>query len=241
MKLAALLSGGKDSLYATYIAGRTHEIRVIVTIKSHNPESYMYHVPNVELVRLQASAMRLPLIFRYSAGVKEEELGDLKTALHDAQVNYGIEGVVSGAIGSKYQKNRIDRICEELGLVSLAPLWGRDRKELWNEMLDAGFEILITAVAAYGLTCDWLGRKMDREALEELGSVCHVDTAGEGGEFETLVVNCPLFNERIRIVRSSRVWDARTLNGQFIIEKAVLERRMDTNYSYMSQPIHQHK
>ncbi len=225
MKLAALVSGGKDSLYAMYIAGRMHEISVIVTIKSHNPESYMYHVPNVELVRLQASAMRLPLIFRHSAGNKEEELEDLKAALREAQASYGVEGAVSGAIGSRYQKNRIDGICEELGLVSLAPLWGRDSRELWNEMLESGFEILITAVAAYGLTGDWLGRKINREALDELGSVRYVDTAGEGGEFETLVVNCPLFNERIRIVRSSRVWDARTQNGQFIIEKAVLESR----------------
>ncbi len=223
MKLAALVSGGKDSLYATYMAGRIHEICVIVTVKSYNPESYMYHVPNIELVRLQAKAMRLPLIFRHSAGNKEEELGDLKTALREALDCYGVEGVVSGAIGSEYQKNRIERICEELGLVSLAPLWGRDRRELWTEMLDSGFEILITAVAAYGLTDDWLGRRIDREALDALCSIRNVDIAGEGGEFETFVVNCPLFDERIRIVKSSSVWDARSLNGQYIIEKAVLE------------------
>jgi len=152
MKLAALISGGKDSLYATYLSGKSHEIRVIVAIKSLNPESYMYHVPNIDLVKLQAKAMRLPLIFKHSRGKEEEELIDLKDALLEAKAQYGIEGVVSGAIFSNYQKDRIDKICNELGLKSLAPLWKRNPKELWNEMFKAGFEVIISAVAAYGLT-----------------------------------------------------------------------------------------
>ncbi|MHC1600150.1 MAG: diphthine--ammonia ligase, partial [Candidatus Methanospirareceae archaeon] len=196
MKLAALVSGGKDSLYAMYLAGKSHEIRVIVTIKSLNPESYMYHVPNIDLVKLQAKAMRLPLILKQSMGKKEEELIDLKEALLEAKARYGIEGVVSGAIFSNYQRGRIDGICNELGLKSLAPLWKRDPKELWNEMFEAGFEVIISAVAAYGLTEEWLGRYVDRNAFDtlcDLHGTCYVCTGGEGGEFETLVVYCPLF------------------------------------------------
>jgi len=225
VKLAALVSGGKDSLYATYIASKRHEIRVLVAIKSLNPDSYMYHVPNIDLVRLQAKSMRLPLVFHHSAGAKEAELSDLRDALREAKIRYGIDGVVSGAIFSNYQRSRIERICNDLGLVSLAPLWRRDPEELWNEMFDAGFEVIITAVAAYGLTDEWLGRLIDRNAVKELCNlhgVCYVCTAGEGGEFETLVINCPLFNERIRILQSHTVWDDKTQSGQFIVDDAVL-------------------
>ena len=223
MRLAALVSGGKDGLYAAYLAGKRDEISVVVAIKSLNPESYMYHVPNIDLVRLQAETMQLPLIFKETSGVKEEELSDLKAALAEAKTRYGVEGVVSGAIYSNYQKKRIDNICDELGLKSLSPLWKRNPKELWNEMFEAGFEVLISAVAAYGLTEDWLGRVMDREAFEELcdlHGICYVCTGGEGGEFETFVTYCPLFKERIVIKESRKVWDKQTMSGQLIIEKA---------------------
>ena len=225
MRLAALVSGGKDSLYAAYLASKDGEVSVIVAIKSLNPESYMYHVPNIDLVKLQAETMGLPLIFKESMGVKEEELVDLKDALSEAKTRYGVEGVVSGAIFSSYQKERVDRICDELGLVSLTPLWKREPEELWDEMFKAGFEVMISAVAAYGLTEAWLGRVMDREAVCELcdlHGICYVCTGGEGGEFETFVTYCPLFRERIVIEESMKVWDKQTMSGQFIIEKARL-------------------
>jgi diphthine-ammonia ligase len=228
MKLAALVSGGKDGLYAAYLASKRDEISVVVAIKSLNPESYMYHVPNIDLVELQAETMQLPLIFRETLGAKEEELSDLKAALAEAKTRYGVEGVVSGAIYSNYQKKRIDDICDELSLRSLSPLWKRNPGELWNEMFKAGFEVLISAVAAYGLTEDWLGRVMDREAFEELCDLhgtCYVCTGGEGGEFETFVTYCPLFKERIVIEKSRKVWDKQTMSGQLIIEKAAITSR----------------
>ena len=228
MRLAALVSGGKDGLYAAYLASKRDEISVVVAIKSLNPESYMYHVPNIDLVELQAEVMRLPLIFRETLGVKEEELFDLKAALEEAKKKYDVEGVVSGAIYSNYQKKRLDGICDELGLRSLSPLWKRNPGELWDEMFEAGFEVVISAVAAYGLTEDWLGRVMNRRAFEELSDLhgtCYVCTGGEGGEFETFVTYCPLFKERIVIKESRNLWDKQTMSGQLIIEKAATTSR----------------
>ena len=230
MKLAALVSGGKDGLYAAYLAGKSEGdmVAAIVAIKSLNPESYMYHVPNIDLVRLQAESMQIPLIFKETIGKKEEELSDLLDALAEAKAEYGVEGVVSGAIYSNYQKERVDRICDELGLLSLAPLWKRNPKELWNEMFGAGFEVMIAAGAAYGLTEEWLGRRVDQGVFNELCDLhgtCYVCTGGEGGEFETFVTNCPLFKERVVVVESRKVWDEPTMSGQLVIEKARLVRR----------------
>ena len=78
MKVGALISGGKDSLAAAYKASKEHDLVCIISLKSKNPESYMFHIPNIDLVKLQAEAMGLPLIFLETEGFKEEELIDLK-------------------------------------------------------------------------------------------------------------------------------------------------------------------
>ena len=228
MKSASLISGGKDSLYATYLASKEHEIKVLISIKSSNPESYMFHVPNIDLVKLQAESMGFPLIFRHTKGVKEEELQDLEDALSEAKERCGIEGVVSGAIFSVYQKKRIDDICDRLALSSRTPLWGRKPRVLWDGMFEAGFEVVISAVAADGLTEEWLGKVVDRQAFNKLLNLhqtCYVCTGGEGGEFETLVVDCPLFKKRIVIEGSRTQWDEKTQSGQFIVERARLVRK----------------
>lgn len=226
MKLASLFSGGKDSVYAAYLAKKLgHKIEVLVSIKSENPESYMFHVPNIDLVKLQAEAMNIPLIFKKTKGEKELELEDLKQALIEAKNKFKIEGVVSGAIFSKYQKQRIDKICSELGLKSIAPLWKKLPREQWKEMLGLGFKIIMVLVAAQGLEKDWLGKQINQKEFEQLLSLhntCYVCTGAEGGEFETFVTDCPLFKKKIQILKSETSWDEKTGSGEFIIKDAKL-------------------
>ncbi|MBI5347396.1 MAG: TIGR00289 family protein [Candidatus Aenigmarchaeota archaeon] len=206
MKLAALVSGGKDSLYAAHVMQQQgHKITQIVSMISENPESYMFHVPNARLVEKQAETMHIPLVQRKTKGEKEKELNDLKSALEGLD----IDGVVTGAVASNYQKTRIDNICKELSLASIAPLWHADQELLLRKMVDDGFEIIITAVAADGLTENWLGRNLNdcMEELIKLSKKHRFSPIGEGGEFETLVVNCPLFKKRLKITESKKHWD----------------------------------
>lgn len=228
MNLASLFSGGKDSAFALYKALQEgHEVTVLITISSENPESYMYHVPNIKLTRLQAEAMQLPIIFRITKGVKEEELRDLKAAAEEAIKNYGIEGLVSGAIYSNYQRKRIDDICSELEISSLSPLWKKRPKEMLIEMVAEGFEIVISAVAAGGLGPEWLGREIDKKTIDELTDLhntCYVCTAGEGGEFETLVLDAPFFKKKLRVMDAEKVWDGQS--GVYNVKKAVLVEKL---------------
>ena len=98
MRIAALISGGKDSLYAAYLASKENELVCLITIKSLNTESYMFHVPNIELAKLQAGSMGLPIIFKETKGEKEKELDDLREAIKLAVGKYSINGIVSGAL-----------------------------------------------------------------------------------------------------------------------------------------------
>jgi len=224
MRVAALFSGGKDSTFSVYRAiQQGRDIACLIAMKSANPASYMFHVPNIDIVKLQSRALGIRLIFKRTAGVKEEELKDLKSALTAAKKLYKIQGVVSGAIASEYQRYRVEAVCADLGLKSLAPLWHLDPERYLVELIREGFEIIFSSVASDGFDSSWLGRKLDMQALEDLKRLrdkygMHI--GGEGGEYETLVLDGPIFNKKIVIQKSENQWKGDS--GFFIVKKAKL-------------------
>ena len=148
MKLAVLFSGGKDSTLALYKSMQEHEIACLVSIISKNPESYMFHTPNIHIVKMQAEAIGLPLVLKNTKGEKEKELEDLKKAMEEAKKKYKIEGIVTGALKSVYQSSRIQKLCDELGLQCINPLWQRDEIGLLNELLQNNFKVIISGIFA---------------------------------------------------------------------------------------------
>ncbi|MBI5884587.1 diphthine--ammonia ligase, partial [archaeon] len=207
MKVGVLTSGGKDSLFAAFKALKAgHELACLISLKPKNPDSYMFHVPNLHLVPLQAKAMKLPLISMKSSGEKEIELKDLKKAIAKAKKEFRIEGIVSGALASNYQKTRVDKICRELKLESIAPLWLVEPEAYLHELIKEKFEVIVVGIAAFGLNESWLGRKLDRKAIEELVLLekkLGFHAAFEGGEAETLVLSSPLFNgKKIKVLKA---------------------------------------
>ncbi|MBI4181560.1 MAG: TIGR00289 family protein [Candidatus Aenigmarchaeota archaeon] len=219
MQLAALYSGGKDSTYAVWRALQEgHEVQLLAFVPE-NQDSYMFHHPNISWTRLQAEAMGLPLQLVATKGEKEGELADLEEALRDL----GVRGVAAGALASTYQKSRVERICGRLGLQVFAPAWGRDPLGYWQELLAAGFRVMITKVACDGLGKDWLGRVVDRAALEELAKLAQryrFHLAFEGGEAESFVLDCPLFRQQVEVRAGQVRWDGET--GVYEIVRAEL-------------------
>lgn len=223
MKLGVLFSGGKDSLFACWQAIQKEEVACLITVVSQNPESYMFHTPNIRLAALQAEAAGFPLVEVETAGEKEEELLDLKRALLAARERYGIEGVVTGAILSVYQAARVQRICRELGLWCFNPLWLADQEVYMEELIGAGFTVVIAGVFSAPFDESWLGREIDRRTLDELRAIAQkyqVTLTGEGGELETFVVDAPFFAQKIAIEEASKVY--RNYNGVLRIERAGL-------------------
>lgn len=222
MRIACLTSGGKDSLFAAYMLKKEgHEIKYFLTMVSENPHSYMFHHPNIHLTKLQSEAAGIPLITGKTKGEKEKELCDLEKLL--SKVRRKVDGISTGALYSNYQKARIDALCKKLGLKSIAPLWNIDLTRYWSLLLENKFEVIITAVAAEGLGESWLGRKIDKNAVEELKKVSEknkINIAGEGGEFETLVLDCPMFSKKLKIIEARKEW--RGDSGTYIIENAKL-------------------
>ncbi|HJH31579.1 MAG TPA: diphthine--ammonia ligase [Methanosarcinaceae archaeon] len=203
LKLGVLFSSGKDSNYALQVMQeQNYSISCLITIKSKNPDSYMFHTPNIDLARLQAEAMGLPLIEQVTEGEKEVELLDMKNAIVRAQEEYGIKGVVTGALYSNYQKERIRRVCDELGLKDFSPLWHIDQETEMRKLLKLGYEFIFSSIAAYGLDKSWVGRRItekDIDRLVRLNEKIGLNIAGEGGEFESFVLDAPMYKKRIEI------------------------------------------
>ena len=223
MRLAALVSGGKDSIYAAYLASKEHEITHLISMVSENPASYMFHFPNIHLVKTQAALMGVPLTEKHTKGIKEEELDDLEEAI--ASLKGEIDGVVTGALASSYQKVRIDSICKRHDLLSIAPLWHRDPVEYLRAALADGFEIIYVAVAAPPLDEKWLGRKLDEKTIDELVqlNLRHgIHPGGEGGELDSLVLDCPMFIRKIKVVHAENNWNEKERNGTYDIKEIEL-------------------
>jgi len=220
MRVAALVTGGKDSALALYRALKLgYEVKFLVTMLPQREDSWMFHFPNIHLTDLFAKAVEIPLVKAETAGIKETELRDLKNLL----ATLDIEGVVSGAISSRYQKERIDRACRELNRKSITPLWQEDSMQLMKEIVNLNFDVIIVGVYAYGFDQSWLGRKINSKTLKdlvELKDKHQISLVGEGGEYETLVLDAPFFKKRIQILQTEKIWENHS--GYLLVKKAKL-------------------
>lgn len=218
-----LWSGGKDSTYAAWIASKTDRLSCLVTLFPKSEFSYMFHFPDLEWTGLQAEAVGVPQMTAPTEGVKEEELGDLKRALAGAKEKFAIEGLYTGALASVYQKTRVERVCKDLELECVSPLWGVDPEGHLRRLVKDGFVVMVVSVSALGLDRSWLGRILDDEAVDELvalGRKYRFHVGLEGGEGETFVLDCPLFKQRIEVLESDAHW--RGDSGYLQITKARL-------------------
>jgi len=221
VRVAALVSGGKDSILAAHCAQSSGwDVAHLVTVRAPpSSESHMFHLPNVDLAPLISRAMRVPLVTVETQGKKEAEVADLEAAL----ARLDVDGFVSGALASEYQRTRLEGIGHRLGLKSFTPLWHKSPAEVLATVAGAGWDVRFAAVAAEGLTERWLGRRLDAAAareLDELRRARGVHPGGEGGEYESLVLDAPCYHERIEVVRARAEW--RRDGGAWLVDEVTL-------------------
>jgi len=226
MKLAALFSGGKDSTYAIFIAKKLgHTVDVLLTLNPHSEESHLLHYPNIEFTHLQAESMKIPQITEKAlSSESENEIKKLNSIVLTAIEKYSIEGIVHGGILSEFQKDNFSLVCEKNHLKVISPLWNKEPTSYMQELLDNNFEYIMTTVSSDGLDDSWLGKKIDENALNELKNLQEKFSFNlnfEGGEAETFVINCPLFEKPLKIQNSNTEWDG--YRGRFEILEAKLE------------------
>jgi len=192
-------------VFSMYLAVQSgFDVPYIVSMKPVNDESWIFHVPNIDAIPALAETMERTHIRGYTDGTEEGDMSGLKHALSELDV----DGIVMGAVWSDYQMDRMNRVCDELGLKVFAPLWRKDQNTVLREIIDSGIEAVIIGYYAEGFGPEWLGRKIDSEAmteLEELNRRFGVSVTGEGGEYETFVIDSPLHRHPLEITSSENV------------------------------------
>jgi len=227
LNLAALFSGGKDSTFAIYKEKQKgNNITCAVTIFPESDESTFLHYPNIDITKLQAKSMNIPHLFsQTNSNDVETEMQEIQKLLAQAKKDYTIEGLVHGGILSKFQKERFEKIGSKLNLKIFSPLWQINQKEYLKDLIEAKFRFIITSVSSAGLDESWLGKEItiqDVEKLDKLATKHGFNLSFEGGEAETLVLDCPLFSLPIKIINSKKSWDG--YRGRFEITQAILEQ-----------------
>jgi asparagine synthase (glutamine-hydrolysing) len=227
ISIAALISTGKDSIYALHLMEKQgYDVRCLIALNPENKDSFMYHSPTVELAKLQAKAIGKRLLLVHTKGEKEKEVEELEKGLMLAKKMFKVEGICSGALFSNYQRERIERACEKHGLRHFAPLWHVNQEQHLRNLLNSGFVVLVSKIACYGMNSKWLGRVIDEKAIQELVALNRkygVNIAGEGGEYETLVLDAPLFKEKISVEFTAEMQNENT--GEIEVKKAELKRK----------------
>ena len=216
MRLASLYSGGKDSSFSLYLAEQFgHEVPYIVNIRAEKDESWIFHTPNQNAVPVLAELMEKRLIQGVTNGSEGDDINALKKALDGLD----IDGVVTGAVHSDYQWDRMNMVCGDLGLKVISPLWRKDQDMILNETIDSGIKAMIIGVYAEGFDESWLGRIIDRDAfkeLKELNRKYGISVMGEGGEYESLTIDSPMQKRPLILSSEKREWKnmAGTMNVQ---------------------------
>ncbi|UHQ96093.1 diphthine--ammonia ligase [Natrinema halophilum] len=225
----ALFSGGKESSWALCTAqdaGReVHRLIIVHPLAG----SHVYHAPAMSVIRLAAKSTGIPIvdvtippvdveppdIGRRSDQRSKTRDGDaietLESGLRtlDSELDGGLRGVIAGIVESDYRADRLRSMCDRIGCDFVAPLWHADPHRLLETMIDSGLEIVFAEVAAPGFDESWLGRRLDRTALDDLESLHQeygVHLLGEGGEFETIVTDGPHMSQPIAL-EFEREWD----------------------------------
>ena len=202
MKPAAVLfTGGKDSCLALFRAKQGgYNIKYLLAVLPESYDSWMWHKPFIDLLEAQAKSLGIPLIVQNSDADKEKKLNDLEHLFE--KVKGKVECIVTGGVASKYQGDRIGKAAKKFGFEVILPIWHIPAQELWQECIKNNFKIVITKISCDGIPPEMLNKPIDPETyrkLLKLSKEYSFDIIAEGGDFETTVLDMPLFKKEIEV------------------------------------------
>ena len=217
MKYVGLISGGKDSIFnLLHCRNNGHELIAVANLKNggayEEMDSYMFQTVGLSILPLIAESLGVDLYEGLIKGTPinqqstyeqtlNDETEDLFELLQTVKTKHpDLEGVSVGAILSNYQRVRVEHVCSRLGLTVLAYLWRRPQDKLLDEMVAAQQTSVVIKVAGAGLDPErHLGKSLAqlRPTLDKLHNLYGSHVCGEGGEFETVTLDSPLYKQRI--------------------------------------------
>jgi len=195
-------SGGKDSCFACYQAmNQGYQVSHLVNFISDEFDRVRFHGTEAKLIQMQSQAMGLPLLQKQTSWDRYEQ--EFKEGVRSL-IPDGVKGMVFGDIYLQGHRDWVERVCAELGIEAVEPLWEKDLEEILGGFIDSGFEALIVSAKSELVEQEWVGRRVDRSFMDYLRQK-GIDICGENGEYHTLVVDGPIFKKKIDITQSKTI------------------------------------
>jgi len=208
MNVAVAWSGGKDSCLACYKAIKeSYTVSNLLIMMADNSTSN-FHLISSDLLDAQSTAIGIPIIKQVTSPDMYEN--NFRNALLDLK-NKGVEGLVTGDVFdvALHEEGWLDRICREVGLIPIRPLWHLDTKKILTEFINEGFKAIVVRIKNKLIGLDWLGREINQTFYQDLLNLGTIDPCGEHGEYHSFVIDGPIFKNRIEITDSEKT----TING----------------------------
>jgi len=193
VKLFSSWSGGKECALATYKAiSQGHEVLYLLNFVSEDGERSRSHGIRARIVALQARAAGIPLVQVKTSWEDYEE--NFKKAVGKLR-NKGIEGGVFGDMDLEEHREWVEKVCSEVGIKALLPLWGTKPEELIDEFLRLKFKAVVVATR---LDETFLGKVLDETLIGQISRLGS-HPCGENGEYHTFVTEGPIFRKALKV------------------------------------------
>ena len=208
VNVAVAWSGGKDSCLACFKAIEESYAVSNLLIMMADDTTSNFHLINSDLLDAQSNAIGIPIIKQVTSPDMYEN--NFRNALFDLK-NKGVEGLVTGDVFdvALHEEGWLDRICHEVDLIPIRPLWHLDTKKILTEFINEGFKAILVRVKNEVMGLDWLGREINQKFYKDLLNLGTIDPCGEHGEYHSFVIDGPIFRNRIEITDSEKT----TING----------------------------
>ncbi len=208
-------SGGKDSCLACYLAGRSGlKVCYLANMVTADGRRSRSHGLAAEVLRLQAQAIGIPLVQRRATRANyEAEFKKMVLSLKKK----GITGGVFGDIDFNEHREWIDRVCREVDITPNLPLWLQDQSQIMSDFIGLGFKAIVVSARADIFGEEILGQKIDHDfvrRLAEMSKTKEITPCGEAGEYHTLVIDGPLFQQRVEVLETKKVMR----NGRYFLK-----------------------
>ncbi|MFC0559123.1 Dph6-related ATP pyrophosphatase [Halalkalibacter alkalisediminis] len=206
-KVAICWSGGKDSCLALYrVIKENYEVICLLSMVSEKDARNHAHGIQLEILKLQAYALGLPLILVDSAG--EYELS-LKRSLSHLKEKFGVEAIVFGSLYSKEDRKWNEQVAYKSGIEPLFPVWisQTDSSKLLNDFISQGFHSVVCRASTKYFDQTWAGRTLDWSFYDEIHQTDSC-VMGELGEYHTFVLDGPIFHKKVEITKSDVVFNS---------------------------------
>ena len=204
MKVFISWSGGKETALSCYkiMQNQDMEVSYLLNMISEDGKHSRSHGVSSKLLKLQAGAMGIPIIQRRTTWESYEE--EFKKAVSELKEK-GVATGIFGDIDLQEHRDWVERVCRDIGIKPMLPLWKSKREELLKEFIQLGFKAIVVSVRTDVLSKEWIGRHINEDFINDLKKEEHIDLCGEAGEYHTLVVSGPIFKKNIVILNAKKI------------------------------------